>query len=86
MVANEQNTRKKAGNVEDRKRQFYGDLDLTNLNYLDHRDAARIAKDLDVLQNLVSQVRTFKVKNSVIMAALLKKGGERRKALQDAAA
>lgn len=86
MSENTQNGAEMQGKVEAKKHKFYGDTDLSNLDYLEHRDVTRVANDLSTYPQKVSSVRHFRVKDTTVMAALLKKGGERRKTLTEATA
>lgn len=86
MSENTQNSAEMQGKVDSKKHRFYGETDLSNLDYLEHRDVSRIAKDLSTYPQKVSSVRHFKVKDTQVMAALLKKGGERKKTLTEATA
>ena len=79
----------KGGKIDERKRKMYGDTDLSNLDYLEHRDITRIAEELKkenklITPSYVSKVKCFTLKNTKIMAELLKKGGERRRTLTTA--
>lgn len=67
------------------KAKYPEDLDLSNLEYLERRDLTRVAKDLKQTPDYVSKIKNLVCKNSEVMAALLKTGGERRKKLQTAA-
>lgn len=74
------------------RKNLYGDLDLSNLDFLEHGDLVRVAekvkeeKGMDVDRHYVSRVKTMVVKNTEIMVELLKIGGQRRKLLTQAIA
>lgn len=74
------------------RKNLYGDLDLSNLDFLEHGDLVRIAekvkteKGIDVDRHYVSRVKNMVVKNTEIMVELLKIGGQRRKLLTQAIA
>lgn len=80
--------------MTDKKAQknLYGDLDLSNLDFLEHGDFSRIAeklnqeKGLNVNRFYISMVKRQLVKNGEVMAELLKLGGQRRKKLNQAIA
>lgn len=80
------------GKVGRDKATMYGNIDLSNLDYLEHRDLIRVAEEIkeatgeEVDPGYLSKVKRFIVKNTNLMAALLKKGGERRKKLETATA
>lgn len=76
------------GRLVARRPKTYGDVDLSNLDHLEHGDLVRVAEKLTkekgqkIDRNYVSMVKRLVIKNTDVMAELLKLGGERKKLLQ----
>lgn len=60
------------------------DVDLEVLNYLEYRDITRIAEELKQPRYFVSRVRRGETYNVKVLAALLKKARENKKAIEAA--
>jgi hypothetical protein len=85
MSVKEQKHENRAGKKSERKRRMPGEVDRSNLEYLGYRDLTRVAEEMGVTPDYVSKVRHGRCQSVRVLAALLKKGGENRRLLTDAA-
>lgn len=64
-----------------RKRKMPEGLDLSDLNFLEHRDVTRVAEEQKVRPDFVSKVKRGECYSVKILSALLKKARENKKEL-----
>ncbi len=57
-------------------------LDLSDLQYLQHRDLTRVAKEVGLTRAVVSRVRNGRSFNVKVLAALLKRARENKTMLE----
>lgn len=81
MSEKQQNDGISAGKVK--ARRIPADVDLTDLVYLEYRDIKRIAAELSKPADYVARVKRGETYNVVVLAALLKKARENKKALEE---
>lgn len=92
MSTKTQSAEKTRGKERAGKVEYPADIDLSNLQYLQRRDAVRVALAINkknervITPGYVSKVKTLMCLDAEVMAELLKIGGDRKKMLQDAAA
>jgi hypothetical protein len=68
--------------VSAKKNRLPEGLDLSDLNYLEHRDVQRVADELKVRADFVSKVKRGECYSVKILSALLKKARENKKQLE----
>lgn len=84
MSEKEQKTGVRGGKVP--ARRVPADVDLTDLDYLEYRDIKRIALEMGLRPDFVSRVKRGEGYNVKVLAALLKKARDNKKALDQPAA
>lgn len=72
---------KPAGKVSSGIRRVPEEIDMTDLVYLEYRDITRIADGMQLRHDYVARVKRGEAYNVKVLAALLKKARENKKAL-----